>query len=366
MRKRKNMRKYLILMIAIIAIAVSFIGCEAGIVTLGPPKIVTTTPNNVSTGANVNGTITATFDEAMDATTITTSTFTVSKGGVDLDGAVTYDEPNKKAIFAPSAILEYSTEYQATVTTGVKTNTNIEMVENKVWSFTTTAEGIGPDPVLLGTAGNYVMLAKTAISTIPASVITGDVGLSPAAKSYLTGFSQTDATGYATSPQVTGFLYAADMSPPTSSNLTTAVEDMLLAYNDAASRITPDILNHGAGEIGGQTLAPGLYKWTSSVTITGSDVTINGGANDTWIFQIDNNLSIDANLKVTLSGGAQAKNIVWQVAGEDVTMGTGSHFEGIVLSIKQITMNTGASINGKLLAQTQIALDQATVTDVAL
>jgi hypothetical protein len=210
------------------------------------------------------------------------------------------------------------------------------------------------------------MLAKTAISTIPASVITGDVGLSPAAKSYLTGFSQTDATGYATSPQVTGFLYAADMSPPTSSNLTTAVEDMLLAYNDAASRITPDILNHGAGEIGGQTLAPGLYKWTSSVTITGSDVTINGGANDTWIFQIDNNLSIDANLKVTLSGGAQAKNIVWQVAGEDVTMGTGSHFEGIVLSIKQITMNTGASINGKLLAQTQIALDQATVTDVAL
>ena len=141
---------------------------------------------------------------------------------------------------------------------------------------------------------------------------------------------------------------------------------MLLAYNDAAGRITPDYTNLHVGAIGGKTLAAGLYKWTSAVTITGSDVTINGGANDTWIFQIDDNLSIGANLKITLSGGAQAKNIVWQVAGENVVMGTGSHFEGIVLSIKQITMNTGASINGKLLAQTQIALEKATVTDVVL
>jgi len=366
MRKSKNMRKYLVLLFAIIAIAVSFIGCDSGISSNNPPLVDSTSPSNGSSGANVNGTVTATFSEAMDATTITDSTFTVSKGGVDIVGTVTYDVPNKKAIFAPSAILDYSTEYSAKVTTGVKTTANIAMVENKVWSFTTVAKGIGPDPVFLGTAANYVMLAKTAISTVPASVITGNVGLSPAAESYLTGFSQTDATGYATSPQVTGFLYAADMAPPTNTNLTTAVADMLLAYNDAAGRITPDYTNLHVGAIGGKTLAAGLYKWTSAVTITGSDVTINGGANDTWIFQIDDNLSIGANLKITLSGGAQAKNIVWQVAGENVVMGTGSHFEGIVLSIKQITMNTGASINGKLLAQTQIALEKATVTDVAL
>ncbi len=365
MSKNKNMRKYLVLLLAIIAIAVSFIGCDAGISSNNPPLVNSTSPSQGFIAANVNGTITATFNEAMDATTITDSSFTVSKGGVDIVGTVTYDAPNKKAIYVPSANLEYSTAYSAKVTTGVKTTANIAMVENKVWSFTTAAKGAGPEPVLLGAAGNYVMLAKSAISTVPASVITGDIGLSPSATSFLTGFSLTKATGYATSTQVTGSLYGADMAPPTNTNLTTAVADMLLAYNDAAGRITPDFLNRGAGEIGGDTLLPGLYKWTSSVTITGSNVTINGGANDTWIFQIANDLSIGNGFKVILSGGAQAKNIVWQVAGE-VTVGTGAHFEGIVLSETKITMTTGASINGKLLAQTQIALDQATVTDLAL
>ena len=223
--------------------------------------------------------------------------------------------------------------------------------------------GTGSEAVNLRSAGNYVILAKTAVSTVPASVITGDIGLSPAAASYFTGFSQIDAIGYAESTQVTGFLYAADMVSPTSSNLTTAVEDMMTAYNDAASRSDPDYLNHGAGEIGSLTLAPGLYKWTNSVTI-GSDVTIAGSADDTWVFQISGDLSIGNDFDVILTGGAQAKNIFWQVAGETI-MGTGSHFEGIVLCMTQITMNTLATINGRLLAQTQVALDRATVTNPA-
>jgi hypothetical protein len=277
---------------------------------------------------------------------------------------VTYDAPNKKAIFAPSANLLNSTAYTATLTTGVKNAEGTGLESAKVWTFNTAAAGNGPAPVNLRTAANYVILAKSAISTVPDSVITGDVGLSPAAESYMTGFSQTDATGYATSFQVAGFLYAADMAPPTSSNLTTAVEDMMTAYTDAAGRSTPDFQNIGAGEIGSLSLVPGLYKWNSSVTI-GSNVTINGGANDVWIFQVSGDLTLASNFDVILSGGAQAKNIFWQVSGETV-MGTDSHFEGIVLCETNITMNTGSSINGKLLAQTQIAIDQATVTNPAL
>ncbi len=361
MKKTMNFKNYLVLLLMIITTTMAFIGCEAIIDMQDPPVVNSTFPVHESADADINGTITAVFNQSMDPSTITEDTFTVSSGGIDIAGIVTYDVPNKQAIFAPSATLEYTTDYTAALTTGIENLEGTAMTESKVWTFTTDSEGVGPSPVNLRTAANYAMLAKTAISTIPDSAITGDVGLSPAAESYMTGFSQTDATGYATSNQVVGFLYAADMVSPTSSNLTTAVENMITAYNDAAGRITPDLLNHGAGEIGSLTLTPGLYKWESSVTI-GSDVTINGAANDTWIFQIAGDLSISSAFNVILTGGAQAKNIVWQVSGE-VTMGTGSHFEGIVLCQTQITMNTGASINGRLLAQTQIALDQATVTN---
>ncbi len=362
MKKNKNVRRYTVAMFAIIVIAVSLIGCEAAIII---PEVNSTSPTNNAFSVAVNGNITATFNTAMDPTTITDSTFTVSDGTTAVVGNVTYDVVNKEAIFSPTEILEYAQEYTATLTTGVQTFEKVAMTGNKVWSFTTALEGIGPKPVLLGTSGNYVILAKSAISTVPASVITGDVGISPSAESYLTGFSQTDATGYATSPQVTGFIFAADMAPPTNTNLTTAVEDMLSAYSDASGRITPDQLNYNAGEIGGQTLVPGLYKWTGSVTTTGSDITISGGANDTWIFQVSENLSLDNALKVILEGGAQAKNIIWQVAGT-VTIGASSHLEGIVLCLTDIIMDTGSSMNGRLFAQTQIALKQATVTQPVL
>ncbi|PKL26238.1 MAG: hypothetical protein CVV46_15445 [Spirochaetae bacterium HGW-Spirochaetae-2] len=364
MIKSKSSKIFLAILLVIIIIPMAFIGCDASMSVLGSPEVSSTFPSNVATGANINGTITATFADSVDSTTINDATFTISAGGLDISGIVTYDGPNKKAIFAPSMNLGYSTEYTATLTTGVKNLESTAMTEANVWTFTTADAGIGPTPVNLRTAANYVMLAKNAISTIPNSVITGDVGISPAAETYMTGFSQTDSTGYATSTQVTGFLYAADMVSPTSSNLTTAVEDMLTAYGDAAGRITPDFSNLGAGEIGSLTLSPGLYNWTSSVTV-GSNVTISGGANDTWIFQVTGDLSIGSDFDVILSGGAQAKNIVWQVSGT-VTLEAGAHFEGIVLSQTAITLNTGASINGRLLAQSRIDLDQATVTNPAM
>lgn len=364
MKKVKITQHFLIVLLAILTIATAFVGCKADILTLDAPVVSSTLPDNASTGAAINGTISAIFNEPVDPATITSGTFLLNNGSVSVAGIVTYDAPNKKAIFAPSANLLNTTAYTATLTTDVKNTEGTGLSEAKVWTFTTAAAGSGPAPVNLRTAANYVMLAKSAISTVPDSVITGDIGLSPAAESYMTGFSQTDATGYATSFQVAGFLYAADMAPPTNTNLTTAVEDMMTAYTDAAGRSTPDFLNHGAGEIGSLSLVPGLYKWTSSVTI-GSNVTINGGANDVWIFQVSGDLTIGSNFDVILSGGAQAKNIFWQVSGE-VVMGTDSHFEGVVLCETNITMNTGSSINGKLLAQTQIAIAQSTVTNPTL
>jgi hypothetical protein len=130
---------------------------------------------------------------------------------------------------------------------------------------------------------------------------------------------------------------------------------MITAYTDAAGRPSPDFTELGTGNIGGKTLAPGLYKWTNNVTLP-SDVTISGGANDIWIFQISGNLTMSSSVKITLTGGAQAKNIFWQVAGT-TTIGTTAHFEGIILSMTGITFQTGASIKGRALAQTAVVLD---------
>jgi hypothetical protein len=223
-----------------------------------------------------------------------------------------------------------------------------------------SAPPIGPAAVNLGTAGDYVILAESAITNGSTSAVTGKVGISPAAASYITGFAMTNAGTKWTSAQVVGGIFAADNDPPTPTNLTTAVGDMQTAYTDAAGRPTPGFLNLAGGAIGGLTLTPGLYKWTSNVTVP-ADITIAGGPNDEWIFQITGNLEMSAAMRMTLSGGAQAKNIVWQVAGL-VDLGTTSHAEGIMLTQTAITLETGASINGRLLAQTEVSISSSTVT----
>jgi hypothetical protein len=211
-------------------------------------------------------------------------------------------------------------------------------------------------PVGLGSASTFVILAKSATSNVPTSAITGNIGLSPAAASFITGLSlvHTAGTASATSAQVTGTIFAADYAVPTPANLTTAIGDMQTAYTTAAGRTLPDHVGLGAGNIGGLTLPPGLYKWSNSVTIP-VNVTLSGSANDTWIFQIAGGLTIAAAKRVVLSGGALPQNVVWQVAGI-VSLGTTSHFEGVVLGKTQITLGTGASVNGRLFAQTQVTL----------
>jgi hypothetical protein len=141
--------------------------------------------------------------------------------------------------------------------------------------------------------------------------------------------------------------------------LITATNDVITAYLDASGRVNPNFINLGAGAIGGLTLAPGLYKWTTSVTAS-ANVVIVGLSTDVWIFQISGDLSIASAKKVILVG-ALAKNIFWQVAGGAV-VGTGGHFEGILLSKTTGVLQTGASMNGRILAQTAVTLQKATLT----
>jgi len=211
-------------------------------------------------------------------------------------------------------------------------------------------------PVDLKTAAKYVILAKSGISTVPTSTVTGDLGISPAAATSITGFSLiADATNaFSTSAQVTGKVYAADDAPPTPSSLTTAVGDMQLAFTEAAAR-APDVTELGAGNIGGMTLGPGVYKWSSGLLIP-TNVTLNGSATDVFIFQIAQDLTMAGGVKVLLSGGALPKNVFWQVTGL-VDVGTTAHCEGVVLTQTSITLRTGASINGRLLAQTAVNID---------
>lgn len=251
-----------------------------------------------------------------------------------------------------------TTEGEATATTEEDATATTEEE-----STTTTEQVSGPATVDLGTAGNYRILAKSGISSVPDSAVTGDIGVSPIDSTAITGFSLTmDSSGeYATSDQVNGRVYAADYAAPTPSKLTTAISDMETAYNDAAGRSDPDFTDLGGGDISGLTLEPGLYKWGTGVEIN-DDVTLNGSSDDTWIFQIAGGLTMASDTAVVQAGGAASENIVWQVA-DRTTFGTGAQFAGTVLTKTGIDVRTGATVNGRLYAQTDIALEQATVTN---
>ena len=210
--------------------------------------------------------------------------------------------------------------------------------------------------VNLGVAGDFVILSKTGITDVYKSTVTGDIGASPI----------TGAAVLLTCAEVAGTIYTVDAAGPLPSSvtsptrLTTAVGDMQAAYTDAAGRINPDFLNLGAGSIGGLTLTPGLYTWSSGLNIP-TDVALSGGPNDVFIFQVAGTLIMSAAKNITLLGGVQAKNIYWVVAGA-VTIGTTSHFEGNILGQTGINLQTGASINGRMLAQTAVTLQMNTVT----
>ena len=219
-------------------------------------------------------------------------------------------------------------------------------------------QGRGPTPVILGTAANYAVLAESTITSVPTSVITGNVGLSPAAGSFIV-LSCPEISG-------SGHIYAVDASGPACAvndavpgNLTTAITDKNTARVDANGRAA-DYNELGAGLIGGLNLGPATYKWTSDVSIT-TDLTLTGGPKDVWIFIISKGLTLNSNVRITLAGGALPANIYWSIA-ETATLNTTSTFKGTLISQTNIAAKTLAVIDGRLLAHTAVTLDSNSIT----
>ncbi len=324
------------------------------------PTVLSSSPTSGATAVPLNASVSATFSEAMDPTTLTATTVTVTSGAPAVAVAGTVAYASSKAIFWPASQLASNTAFTATITTGAKSAAGVALANDYTWGFTTGDAAAAGVPVDLATAGQYVILAETGISTVTPSTITGNLGISPAAATYITGFSLILAAGsaFSTSAQVTGDIYAPGYADPTPSNLTTAIGDMQTAFTAAAGR-APDVTNLGAGDISGLTLPAGVYSWGTGLMLS-TDVTLTGSATDVWIFQIAQGLTVGDGVILHLTGGALPQNVFWQVSS-NVTLGTTAQFEGIILGQTLIALNTGASITGRLLAQTAVTLDGNTM-----
>jgi hypothetical protein len=325
------------------------------------PTVSSVVPSDTATGVAVNTDLSVTFSEAMDQTTLTAATFTLNPGS--LPGALSWT--GNTVTFNPTADLAGSTTYTATITTGAKDLAGNALATNKVWTFTTVAVApLGPAAPNLASAAGFAVIGKTLIDSTPgASSITGDLAMSPAAATFITGFALVaDASNiFSTSSQVvTGSkVYAADyVNGTTHADL--AVFDMMAAYTSTANAASPTpTVGLGGGTLGGNTLVPGIYNWGTGLSVATS-ITLNGGANDVWIFQVGTNMTVASAQSILLTGGAQAKNVFWQVAG-NVVLDTTSHMEGTILCQTYIHALTGATVNGRLLAQTEVTLDHVTV-----
>lgn len=331
------------------------------------PTVTTTNPVNNATGVALNKTISVVFDEPLNPASVKSSSFKVTDGASAVAGTVIY--AGKQVSFKPTNNLAANTLYTATLTTGIKDLAGNALAATS-WEFTTgTTVAVGPKPVNLLSAGNFVILTESGITNVPTSTVTGNIGASPITAAALDDVTCTEITGliYGSNAAYTGSGDVACFKgePADSTLVANAVLDMGTAYNDAAGRTTPDHTELHAGDISGQTLEPGLYKWGTDVLIN-TDVTLAGGANDIWIFQVSGDVIQAANTSVILTGGALAKNIFWQVAGSTgVALNTEASFAGIVLAIKGITVNTGTTVNGRLFSQTAVTLKMNTITQPA-
>ena len=235
------------------------------------------------------------------------------------------------------------------------------------WSTQATHE----PAIDLKTAGDYVILAKSGITSVPSSVITGDIAVSPIDSTAMTGFSFTlDPSGtFSESIQLAagGRAYAANYNTPVPAQLTVAVLDMETAYTNAAGRLNPDAarINLGGGTLGGAfggeaaPLTPGVYTFVSSVSIT-STLYLDGDDSDVFIIQMTGNLMLAANTQVLLSNGTLARNVFWQVAG-NIQVFEGAHLVGILLVKTDATFLTGSSLLGRVLTQTACNLQMTTI-----
>lgn len=323
------------------------------------PTVVSNLPAANALDVAVNASASITFSLPMDRTSMSSAfTLTTEVGSTAIPGTVITS--GATAAFWPAARLANNTAFVATISTAAKSTEGVALAAQHTWKFTTGVTVAPGQGVNLGTAGDFVLLAKSGITNVPTSSIRGNIGVSPITSTAITGLPLTPdtSTQFSTTPEVTGRVYAPDFAAPTPSYLTTAVSDMETAFVDAAGR-APGVTELGAGTIGTVTLVPGVYKWSSALNITTS-IILNGSATDVWIFQIAQGLTLSTGTQVTLAGNASPANIYWQASGQ-VIVNTGAHLEGNVLTLTAATLDTGATLNGRLLAQTAIIVRGATI-----
>jgi hypothetical protein len=297
------------------------------------PTVISVAPANSAMAICPNTLVTATFSAAMQSSTINSTTFTLAgPGATAVAGTVTNVPSSDVATFTPNSPLALNTLYTATITTGAQDLAGDPLANNYVWTFTTNTASCAAT-VPLGTACMFGILAATpAVANSGPTAVTGDVGIWPA--SSITGFPPGTLTGTE---------YAGDATAQT------AQGDLTTAYNFAAAAAGGAILT---ADIGGQTLAPGVYKTTSAQPSLGITGTLTLSGNGVYIFQIVSTLTTAANNSdVVLSGGALPQNVFWQV-GSSATLGTTTTFAGIIMAQASISLDTGATLNGSALART--------------
>jgi len=314
--------------------------------SVSAPKVNSTLPLNLAAGVALNSLVSATFSEAMDPTKITSLTFTVMNGTTLVPGVVTYT--GLIATFTPSSLLLSGTTYTATITTGAKNPTGVSLANDYVWKFSTIST-LGPLGVDLKSAATFGILAGVGVTNAAgfSEIHDMDCGISPGVRSSFTGFPPAII--------VNGSIFASDdIAPPgIAAMLTQAKLDLTNAYLFAAGASSPAPATV-SGDQGGKTLAPGIYKSTSTLLIQSGNLTLDaqGDANAVWIFQIASDFTTvgGAGGSVILSGGAQAKNVYWQT-GSSATLGDYTVFKGNILALTSITMNSHATAQGRMLAR---------------
>ena len=307
------------------------------------PVVIFTDPANLDANVALDKVIAATFSVTMNPLTISNSTFTVKVGATNVLGNVNYS--GTIATFTPNSPLIAGTTYTATITTGAKSTSNKALASDYVWTFSVPLIASVPSFVDLKSVARFAIISGVGVSNnAGASVINNmDVGIYPGARSSVTGFPPATI--------VNGNIYAADDGAATAAMLKQAKLDLVEAYLFAESSIAmaPQTV---AGNQGGKTLAPGIYKSTSTLSVDGSDLTLDaqGDPNAYWIFQIASTLTTTTGGNIKLTGSAQAKNIFWQT-GSSATIGTYTTFYGSILALQSITMDSYAVATGRMLAR---------------
>lgn len=310
-----------------------------------PPTVISTDPINLGTNVLLNKVITATFSEAMDITSITNATFTLKIGTTTVTGLV--NTLGNTARFTPTLNLLSGNTYTATITVGAQNLAGTNLANDYIWTFSTKAHA-GPIAPNLNTVARFGIIAGVGVSNNAGfSVINNmDVGISPGARTGVTGFPPATI--------VNGAIYASDDITPagTPAMLIQAKADLSAAYLYARDAVLPAPATV-SGDQGGLTLAPGIYKTATTLLVQNGNLTLDaqGDVNAVWIFQIGSALTTVGSPtggSIILSGGAQAKNIYWQVSSS-ATIGDFTQFKGNVLALTSITMNSNAELTGRIL-----------------